>query len=85
MPKIKVKCKPPEWNDKDKLAYSWCLKHGIKITPSANSQGFYNKAWNIDVDVNGNKVQSPKAYGVNDLWPKVFELYKFYYNKYKEK
>ena len=30
---------------------------------------------------NGKTTLSPKHYGVSELWPKIFELYKFYYDK----
>ena len=76
-------CKPPDWgNPKNLEAYSWCVNHGVTIGCFATTPGFGNRTWQIEVTANGKKILSPKEYGVDDLYPKVFELYKFYYNKY---
>ena len=77
--------KPPNWGDPENLkAYSWCLNHGISVSMFAVSPGFGNRHWLIEVDVNGQKIKSPREYGPDELYSKVFELYKFYYNKYKD-
>jgi hypothetical protein len=36
----------------------------------------------IEVTANGKKITSPKEYGPDNLYDKVFELYRFYYDKY---
>jgi hypothetical protein len=36
----------------------------------------------IEVTANGQKITSPKEYGPADLNDKIFELYRFYYDKY---
>ena len=77
----RVEWKPPPWNKEYRKIYSWCLKHGIKIYPVATSKGEKNKNCYIEVSVNGKTTLSPKHYGVNELWHKIFELYKFYYDK----
>ena len=82
MPKA-VKCKPPGWTEEDNIAYAWCINHGITIGALAVVPGFYNASWLIEITINGKKITSPREYGKNELWDKVFELYKFYYNKYK--
>ena len=75
-------CKPPDWgNPKNLEAYSWCINHGIYISALAEGKGNYNKLWSIQVNVNGKKVMSPKPYGPDDLYSKIFELYRFYYDK----
>jgi|TARA_R110000803_G_scaffold37040_2_gene79739 hypothetical protein len=73
--------KQPFWNKENTAAYSWCIKHGIKIYSVPCGKGFNNKTCWIEVNVNGRKQQSPKTYGPTELWPKVMELYKFYYDK----
>ena len=79
-----TECKPPEWTDKDKLAYSWCLNHGITIGVLAAAPGFKNGSWYIEVTANGKKVKSPRDYDKTEIWDKVFELYRFYYDKNME-
>ena len=76
-----VNWKPPPWSKEYRKIYSWCLKHGIKIYPVAASKGEKNKNCYIEVNVNGKTTTSPKHYSVSELWPKIFELYKFYYDK----
>ena len=76
-----IECKQPEWTAKDKIAYSWCLNHGIKIGVFAASPGLKNEFWYIQVTAKGNKVKSPREYNRLEIWDKVFELYRFYYDK----
>ena len=78
------KCKPPKWNTEDKTAYDWCIKHSVRIVPVASYSGMYVDKWWIDVYVGDKVKRSPYKYGVNQLWPKIFELYRFYYDKNME-
>jgi len=57
------------------LKYTPCLVHQVL------SPGFDNKNCWIEVQANGRKQRSPKTYGPSELWDKVLELYKFYYDK----
>jgi len=85
MPKLPT-LKPVNWSDPENIkSFSWCLNHGITISMFATSPGFGNRHWVIEVNVNGKKVKSPREYGPDELYSKVFELYKFYYNKYNER
>ena len=76
-----TECKPPEWTNEDLRAYSWCINHGIYISALAEGKGNHNKLWTIQVEAKGKKVISPKTYGPDDLYSKIFELYRFYYDK----
>jgi len=74
--------KPPDWSDPLNLeAYSWCINHGITIGCLACVPGNRNRDWDIEITVNGEKKMSPRSYNVDELYEKVFELYKFYYGK----
>ena len=76
-------CKPPDRSDPKNLeAYSWCINHGVTIAALATVAGFQCKSWVIEVTANGQKITSPKEYGPSDLNDKIFELYRFYYDKY---
>ena len=79
--KRKSKIVPAEWTDEDRIAYHWCVNNGIKIGPFAASNDRDNFHWWIDVEVNGVKRRSPKTYYGRELNNKIFELYRFYYNK----
>jgi len=79
-----TECKDPEWTEEDKRAYAWCLNHGITISVFAAGPGFKNASWYLEITANGKKVKSPKEYDKYELWDKVFELYRFYYDKNNE-
>ena len=74
---------PPEWTEKDTEAFLWCIRNGIKIGPLAASNDMDNCHYWIDVEVNGGKRRSPKTYNGRELNKKIFELYRFYYDKNK--
>jgi len=77
--------KPPDWSDPMTLkSYSWCINHDVKIGAFATTQGYKCRTWVIEVTVNGKSITSPKEYGPEELYPKIFELYRFYYDKYNK-
>ena len=78
-----TECKPPDWgNPKNLEAYSWCINHGVTIGALATVAGFQCKSWVLEVTANGKKTTSPKEYGPGLPYDKMFELYRFYYDKY---
>ena len=62
-------------------AYRWCINNGIYISPFATGEG----AWYVDITMNGKTNRSPESYGKVTIWIKLFEFYKYYYDKYKER
>jgi hypothetical protein len=58
----------------------WCIKNGIKISPFARQPG----SWYIDITVNGKTNRSPHIYIKDLIWEKIYEYYKYYYDKYKK-
>ena len=81
--KRRTSIKGPEWSDKDRIAYHWCINNGVKISPRAWKSDRDNYYWWIDVEVNGAKRRSPITYNGKELNNKIFELYRFYYDKNK--
>ena len=73
----------PEWSDKDRIAYHWCINNGVRISPRACTSDRDNYYWWIDVEVNGAKKRSPFKYNGKQINEKIFELYRFYYDKNK--
>lgn len=67
-------------DEKSWEAYRWCIKNRIYISPLAKS----NTEWYIVIENNGKINKSPDTYGKNIIWPKVFEFYKYYYDKYRK-
>ena len=68
-------------SEKDREAYSWCINNGIYISPFANGEG----AWYIDININNKTHRSPEVYSPVTIWIKMYEYYKYYYNKYAKK
>ena len=61
-------------------AYRWCINNGIYISPFANGEG----ALYIDIKINNKINRSPLTYGPTSIWIKIYEFYKYYYNKYAQ-
>ena len=59
----------------------WCINNGIYISPWATGEG----AWYVDITINGTNHRSPETYGKVTIWIKLYEFYKYYYNKYANK
>ncbi len=78
-----VKMTAPEWTEEERTAFVWCITNDIKISPDPVKSG-YNEYFKIIIKINGSVIVSPKQYGPKELYPKMLEIYKFYYNKYNE-
>ena len=68
-----------EHQDEDKEAYSWCINHGIKIGAIAAQKGFDVGSWKIRIVANNKEMISPGDYSRTEIYPKIFELYRYYY------
>ena len=64
--------------DKEQAAYLWCIKNGIKISPTAKS----NKEWYLTIDVNSKVARSPITYEKVEIWKQLYKFYLYYYNKH---
>jgi hypothetical protein len=68
----------------DKLetqAYVWCIRNAIYIAPFAIQAG----SWGITIKNKEVVNKDPKNYVKGGIWPKIFEYYKYYFNKYENK
>jgi hypothetical protein len=75
--KAKIDMGNPGYEVEDWNAYHWCINNNIYIAPYAKS---YIK-WYIDITNNGKTYRDPEAYGKTEIWIKIFEYCKYYYNK----
>lgn len=57
--------------------YRWCINNNIVIWPVSE----LTDNWHIRITINGKTHISPERYGEN-IWEKVHEFYKYYYEKY---
>ena len=62
-------------------AYHWCINNGIFISPFATGDA----TWYIDIEINNKTNRSPDSYGKDTIWIKMYEFYKYYYDKYEKK
>jgi hypothetical protein len=59
-------------------AYVWCIRNKIYIAPQAVTDG----TWTIAITNNGKTNLDPKRYVKVHIWIKVYEYYKYYYEKH---
>ena len=71
----KYDAKPEEIKARD-----WCWKNNIRISPWCVE---YGTAWKIDIIINNKSFKSPEAFGKGIIWQKMYEYYKYYYDKYE--
>ena len=65
-------------SSEDTKAYIWCIRNKIFISPLATGNG----SWYIEINNGGKVNRSPESYGPTTIWIKLYEFYKYYYNKY---
>jgi hypothetical protein len=72
---------PYNRSDLENNAYLWCVRNNIAIAPFAVLNSEPRKWW-IDVRAKDKVKRSPYQYDDYQIWPKIFELYVFYFQKY---
>ena len=68
--------KPP-FDEKLWEAQRWCIRNDIAIAPEAKN----DTAWYITISNQGKINKSPETFGKKELWTKLFEYCKYYYEK----
>jgi len=61
-------------------AYHWCINNNIYIAPKALTEA----RWSIVITNNNKTNEDPNSYTKADIWIKIYEYYKYYYNKYEK-
>ena len=61
-------------------AQRWCIRNNIKIGPKSNN----DTAWYITIETNGKVNTTPVTYGKTEIWTKIFEYCKYYYDKHRK-
>ena len=70
------------YTDENMKHVAWCVRHGISIGLIPNWDT--NKSWNIDITLKGNVNKDPVDYTDEQALIKMYEYYKYYYDKYNE-
>ena len=67
------------YTDEEYEAYMWCIKNNIYIAPLAIN-GIY---WTLTITNNGKEFRDPNHYSKVEIWRKLYEYCKYYYDKNK--
>ena len=77
--------KPPVkmWTEKEMKLIGWCLNKniGVGISPDWNHELTH---WQIDISINDKTHTDPKRYDDENVLDKMYEYYKYYYDKYNK-
>ena len=69
----------------EQKAQVWCINNMIKLWPKPAVKGPVVKEWYIQIQMGKGKIStSPDKYGPTEIWSKIYEYYKFYYDKRSE-
>jgi len=61
-------------------AQRWCIRNGIAIAPEAKN----DTAWYITIKNKGKVNTTPVTYGKTEIWTKIFEYAKYYFDKHRK-
>ena len=70
------------WQPDEMKIIGWCLNKKIEISIMPDWKNEINN-WQIDIKINKNIHTDPNRYEDDTVLDKVYEYYKYYYNKYK--
>jgi hypothetical protein len=68
------------YSAKEQIAYLWCVRNNIYISPKAIS----TTEWFICIVINGKENISPDTYKKTDIWKQIYKFYTYYYDKYNK-
>ena len=71
------------YTSKDMKRVNWCLKNGIAVVVSPNWNGSISE-WLVEVRMNNKTNIDPNIYSAENAYKKMYEYYKYYYDKYKK-
>ena len=74
--------RPPKktWSEEEMKIIGWCLNKNIKVGISPDWKDPTNR-WQIEISINGRVHTDPNRYSDEEVYNKVNEYYKYYYDK----
>ena len=71
------------WTTEEMKTVSWCLSNNISIScmPNWKQRGIN---WLIDIKINKNIHRDPNKYEDETVLNKIYEYYKYYYDKHRK-
>ena len=70
------------YSPQDMKHIAWCMKKGIKIAVIPHWDGASNE-WRVELNINKKIHLDPAVYMADKAYKKMYEYYKYYYDKYK--
>jgi len=70
------------YTDENMKHIAWCHSNGISIGVIPNWET--STSWNIDITLKGKVNKDPKDYTDEEALIKMYEYYKYYYDKYEK-
>jgi len=71
------------YTPEDMKRVNWCLQKGISVVVSPNWEGGMEE-WKVEIRMNGKTHTDPGIYNGYDALGKMYEYYKYYYDRYKK-
>ena len=77
--------RPPRklWPKDEMKVIGWCLQNKISIGISPDWKHDLNK-WQIEISINGNVHTDPSRYDDDVVLNKLYQYYKYYYDKHNK-
>jgi len=69
------------WSESEMKIIAWCLNNDIKVGMNPDWKHGLNH-WQIDININGKNHSDPKRYDNDQVLSKMYEYYKYYYDKH---
>ena len=71
------------WPESEMKVIGWCLNNNIKVGMSPDWKHELNH-WQIDININGKNHSDPNRYDNDQALNKMYEYYKYYYDKHNK-
>jgi len=71
------------YSDEEIKIAGWCLSNNISVAVSPDWHGSLSE-WMIEIKIKDNIHVDPTRYKKSDVLPKMYEYYKYYYDKYNK-
>ena len=72
------------WLTSEMKVIGWCLNNNISIGCMPDWKKSSGTKWLIDIKINRNMHRDPNVYEDEDVLNKIYEYYKYYYDKNKK-
>ena len=73
---------PHPYTPEDMKRVGWCMKKDIKIAVTPHCEGATDE-WRVELNINKKVHLDPKIYDADEAHIKMYEYYKYYYDKYR--